>query len=302
MALYKSRRIRSRRKRKNQFIILTFIALLILFSGLFFLFKFTLRKINDHLNRKAIQKTASVKRRAVYKKLEKTIYIPILMYHYVEYVKDTKDTIRQSLNINPYLFEEQIKTLSEAKYTFLTARDLGRVLDGKRPLPPKPILITIDDGHWDLDTDILPILQKYNAHATAYIISGFLNTSDFLSTKQLQHVIDSGLVEIGAHTVHHAFVKNASLKTIVYEIEESKKMLEETFGIEVTSFAYPSGYYDLQSVQVVENAGFVTAMSTNHGTEVNQENRYYLNRLRPGGRVGEGLLMWLAEITLPKNK
>ena len=223
------------------------------------------------------------------------------MYHYVEYVKDTKDTIRQSLNINPYVFEEQIKTLKEAKYTFLTARDLGRILDGKRTLPPKPILITIDDGHWDLDTDILPILQKYNAHATAYIISGFLDNSDFLSTKQLQHVIDSGLVEIGAHTVHHAFVKNTPLKAVVYEIEESKKTLEEIFKIEVTSFAYPSGYYDLQSVQVVENTGFVTAMSTNHGTEVNQENRYYLNRLRPGGRTGEGLLTWLVEVTQPKK-
>jgi hypothetical protein len=45
-----------------------------------------------------------------------TFRVPVLMYHYVEYVKDPKDTIRKSLSIDPYTFEQEIKTLKEAKW------------------------------------------------------------------------------------------------------------------------------------------------------------------------------------------
>ena len=50
-----------------------------------------------------------------------SVRVPILMYHYVEYIKDTNDTIRKSLNIIPSIFEEQIKTLKNDGYTFRTA-------------------------------------------------------------------------------------------------------------------------------------------------------------------------------------
>src|SRR5579872_6944586 len=61
--------------------------------------------------------------------------VPVLMYHYVEYVKDKRDTIRQSLDVVPATFDEQLKTLKDAGYTFMTAKDLGEVLDGKKQLP-----------------------------------------------------------------------------------------------------------------------------------------------------------------------
>ncbi len=112
------------------------------------------------------------------------------------------------MNVNPYVFEEQIKTLLAAGYTFVTAKDLGDILDGKMSLPQKPIVLTFDDGHWDLDTSVLPILKKYNIHVTAYIVPGFIGTnSDSLTPTQLQDIIKSGLVDVGAHTVHHAYLK-----------------------------------------------------------------------------------------------
>jgi len=222
-----------------------------------------------------------------------TFRVPILMYHYVEYVQDKRDIIRQSLNINPDVFESQIKTLADAGYTFMTAKELGEVLDGKQELPLKPILITIDDVHWDVDTVILPILKQYHAKATAYVITGFTGGSDFMTEEQIQDVIKSGLIEIGAHTVHHIGLKGILLKTVRYEVEESKKMLENTYHIFVSSFAYPSGYFDLQAIQVVKDAGFSTSVSTIPGVEANQANRFFLYRLRPGRRTGQIFLDWL---------
>ena len=217
--------------------------------------------------------------------------VPILMYHYVEYVEDRSDTTRMSLNINPNIFEAQIKTLHDNNFTFMTASELAEALDGKRELPKKPVLITIDDGHWDVDTIILPILRKYNARATAYIPSGFVdNDSDFLTKKQLKDLVDSGLVEIGAHTVHHISLKGKLSPIVDYEVIQSKKDLEQDYAVRVTSFAYPDGAFDEKAMNAVEKAGFTSAVSTIPGIQQGIQNKYFLFRLRPGYRTGQDLI------------
>lgn len=219
-----------------------------------------------------------------------TLRIPILMYHYVEYVTDKNDTFRESMNIRPNTFDMQMKTLKDAGYTFMWAQELGEVLDHRRNLPKDPILITIDDGHWDVATDILPILEKHNIKATAYVIPGMTGGSDFMTEKQIQELINSGLIEIGSHTVHHIPLQGKLLETATYEIVESRKILQKKYNIPVYSFAYPSGSFDVQATQLAKQAGYTTAMSTINGTEVNEANRYFLYRLRPGYRVGQDLL------------
>lgn len=221
--------------------------------------------------------------------------VPILLYHYVEIVKNKGDTIRQSLTISPPVFEQQIKTLQDGGYTFMTMRDLGEVLDGKKELPLRPVLITVDDGHWDLSTDILPILKKYNIKVTAYIVPGLLGGGDFLTKKQLQSVIDSGLVEIGAHTMHHVSLKGLATGSLLYEVNESKAVLEKDYHLHVVTFAYPNGAFDEKAIEAVKNAGFSTSLTTVPGIMQSKANRYFLYRLRPGVRVGKTLLDWLAQ-------
>src|SRR5260221_1858640 len=75
------------------------------------------------------------------------VNVPILLYHYVEYVKDKRDTIRQSLDIVPKILEEQVQTLLSDSYTPITINDLADYLDGKILLPPKPVILTFDDGY-----------------------------------------------------------------------------------------------------------------------------------------------------------
>lgn len=226
---------------------------------------------------------------------EATFRVPILMYHYVEYVQDKKDTIRQSLDIIPAVFTSQIQTLQQAGYTFMTASELGEVIDGKRQLPAKPILITFDDGHKDFYTDVLPILEKYHVKATSYVISGFLGGSDFMTAQQVQDVAKSGLVDVGAHTVHHLALAKRPLAQVQYELTTSKKAIEDLIHKPVVSFAYPYGSFDAQAIKAVQAAGFTTGVSTVPGIDVNPQNRFFLYRLRPGNRTGQVLLDWLSQ-------
>lgn len=222
-----------------------------------------------------------------------TFRVSILLYHYVENVKNKKDKLRNELNIPPSIFEEQVKTLANAGYTFMTAAELGQVMNGEMQMPAKPILLTFDDGHWDVATDILPILQRYNAKATAYIIPGFTGGSDFMSQAQVQKVVKSGLIEIGAHTVHHLSLKNKPYEIVKKEVDDSKTMIENTYHVKVVSFAYPNGAFDEQAVDIVKSDGYTTAVSTVPGIQQNQVNRYFLYRIRPGERTGPNLLKFL---------
>lgn len=285
------------------------VALVLFFTNGAFIFQ---NKTNSHLetslkNEEAIEANQNKIPHEVLRKAKEeksvlganVLHIPILMYHYVEYVQDSGDTKRMSLDTTPYTLEQEIKTLKDAGYNFITNQDLANALNGKSQLPSKPIVLTFDDSYRDFYTDAYPILKKYNAKATQYVISGFLNRNNHLLTSQLQEIAKDGLVEIGAHTVNHVWLKGQSLKTDDYEIATSKKDIEDLIHKPVVSFAYPFGAFDLRAIDEVKKAGFTSAVSTVPGIDQQTTNVYFLYRLRPGGRTGKDLLAWLDSV---KNK
>ncbi len=279
------------------------LLLLFLFAGLLvFAYKYSLNKRYEPvLEKKLDMKTIPLDVKSELKKTpySATIRIPVFMYHYVEYVKDQRDTIRKSLNITPATLENQIQTLKDAGFTFITVADLGSILDGGGDLPPNPVILTFDDGHRDFYTDVFPLLKKYNVKATAYIVPGFLGGSDFMEPDQVAEIADSGLVEIAAHTINHAYLKGKDLKTVEKEVSVSKIMLQDEFHVPVVSFAYPYGAFDQQAINAVKAAGYKTAVSTIFGIEVNQGNRFFIERIRPGGRVGAELINFIKTFKEP---
>lgn len=218
--------------------------------------------------------------------------IPILMYHYVEYVKDKGDTIRQSLDTTPYTFEQQLATLKDNGYTFLTAKEFGEIIDGKRILPKRPVLLTFDDGYRDFYTDVFPLLQKYQVKVTVYMIAGFVGYKNNMTEEQLKEVAQSGLVDVGAHTVHHVELTSVDRKTAEKELRDGKAILESLLGMPVVSFAYPDGKYNEAVTELLMLAGYTTAVTTTPGIINGETNRFALLRLRPGGRTGEVLLQY----------
>lgn len=235
-------------------------------------------------------------------KPQKTLRIPILMYHYVEYVKDPGDTIRKSLNIVPFVFDEQIKTLKEAGFDFVTIKDLADDLDDKNTLPEKSVILTFDDGYRDFYTDVFPILKKYQVKATIFVVPNFLDKPNNLDTWMLKEIVKSGLVEVGAHTMNHAYLSGLPLNRVEYEVKESKKALEKILGIQIVSFAYPYGAFDNAAIDVVKKAGFESAVTTIPGIFSMDVNRFFLYRIRPGGKIGVDLLRLLEQTNLAKKQ
>lgn len=222
--------------------------------------------------------------------LEARIKLPIIMYHYVEYVQDVNDLIRKKLDTNPYLFEMQLKTLKENNYELYFVRDIPDILDGKIKISTRSAVLTFDDGYQDFYSVAFPLLKKYHAKATIYVVYNFIGRRGFLTANNIKEILASGLVELGSHTLDHMYLKKINPQVAKKQIEENKIKLEQDFGVEVKTFAFPYGAFDNQALDFVKQASYSAAVSVIPGIYQSKENLFFLYRLR-SGVLGTGKYM-----------
>jgi peptidoglycan/xylan/chitin deacetylase (PgdA/CDA1 family) len=222
-----------------------------------------------------------------------SLRVPTLIYHYVRDVVHSRDIQRYQMNVPPAIFEAQLQTLIDDGDHFVTLSQLADALDGKISLPVKPVAITFDDGLEDVYSAVFPILQKTQARITAFLITRYLDHKNYLKSSEIREMAQSGLVEIGSHTVTHPRLDLLTDEQAKAQIVDSKTILEKDYGSPVPSFAYPHGLFNKQTPKLVEDAGYRIAVSTIYGAEANQKNRYFLPRINVGQRTGKKLLDFL---------
>lgn len=214
-------------------------------------------------------------------KVQENARIPILLYHYVEFVKDKKDKTRILMSIHPDYFEEQLKTLLLTNYTTVFVKEIPNILNGA-PFGCMPaVALSFDDGYVDFYTNVFPILKKYQAKATIYIITNKIGKKDYLNEKQIRELIASGLVEIGSHTKDHVDLNETSVEQSRQQIKESKKILEDEFGIPIQTFSYPYGHYKQRDIDLVKEASYSAAVTVSEGLIHSKGDIYTLKRVRP---------------------
>ncbi len=161
--------------------------------------------------------------------------VPVLMYHKIGPVENENSPYAY-LSVKTEQFEAQIKHLSEQGYTFLFP-DERHYADQCA----KPVIITIDDGYMDNYTNAYPILKKYNAKATIYMIGSYVYKESYLTKNQLKEMAASGLVNIGSHTMSHGDLSQMNEEQLTYELRDSQTCLEDIVNQPVTDLSYPYG-------------------------------------------------------------
>jgi len=164
----------------------------------------------------------------------------------------------------------------------------------------KIVAITFDDGYLDNHTKALPLLKKYNACATLYLVidrhnndwsvkknpkhdSGVLASEEKLSDQQIQEMLDSGVFELGGHTISHPYLPNITIDVKKHEILECKNILENAFNTSVTSFAYPFGVYSDEDINIIEESSYRSAVITDEGV-ADTNSIYELKRIKASGK------------------
>jgi peptidoglycan/xylan/chitin deacetylase (PgdA/CDA1 family) len=109
----------------------------------------------------------------------------------------------------------QFDWLQENGYRVVSLDDVLAAQRGERPLPPRPVVITFDDGYRSFYTHAYPLLTAFKYPAVLSVVGSFLNVpprgqvrygstlvarENFVTWAQLREMQRSGLVEIGSHT------------------------------------------------------------------------------------------------------
>lgn len=217
----------------------------------------------------------------------RTLQVPILMYHYISAPPEGADDVRRDLSLPPERFEEHLRYLVEQGYQSITLADLVMALQTGRALPPKPIIITLDDGYRDAYTSAYPLLVKYHMKATVFIITGLIddNNPDYLTWTQVAEM-SSHDIDIESHTVNHTDLRNRDAAYVQHELSASKQAIEARTGRTVRFFCYPSGEYDANVINLLPGEGYWAAVTTVQGIEQKSSNLYELVRLRVHGYFG----------------
>jgi peptidoglycan/xylan/chitin deacetylase (PgdA/CDA1 family) len=217
----------------------------------------------------------------------RNITLPILMYHYVRTPPSmVSDWLGYKLSVSPADFTTQMDWLSQHGYHPIDFNDVRAYFAGRQPLPANPVVITFDDGYADLYTTAYPILAAHGFKAVAYIVSGFVGRTPYVSAPQVVQMDNNG-IEIASHTVNHADLGRSSNASVMRELVDSKRWLEHLLGHPVVDFAYPSGMFNGQVVADVMKAGYDTAVTTMTSVDHSVADRYVWARVRVGG--GESL-------------
>ena len=198
--------------------------------------------------------------------------------------------------------------------TYLTA-----CKGGEGQLPPKPLIITFDDGH-RRNYELLPLFQQYNWTPTIFLCSGIINTNRHywftftapgitktslkkLSNKERLQVLEKAgflvdkefnrpqaldkkqiekmrdQIDFQAHTIMHPCLPTCTSEEARQEIEGCKQMLEQDYDFSIKAFAYPNGDYTEREVQFLRKAGYSCGLTVDYGFNSINSDLYRLKRL-----------------------
>jgi peptidoglycan/xylan/chitin deacetylase (PgdA/CDA1 family) len=182
-------------------------------------------------------------------------------------------------DVLPAAFEADLDWLKANGYTTILPRDLAAYWDHGTPLPPRPVMITIDDGHPSWNATILPMLEERGMVAEFYLTLDAIRTQS-ITWRQVKALADAGM-GIGAHDVHHVVLAGPGARPFTsqqmyVEVRAARVIIREHIGVEPDSMAYVGGGFNKTLIAVVKKAGYTTARSIIRGIEQSEENRFQL--------------------------
>ncbi|MBD3225142.1 MAG: polysaccharide deacetylase family protein [Caldithrix sp.] len=184
--------------------------------------------------------------------------VPILNYHKIDSRHDIGITTR-----HPSQFKSDMQQLRDNGYTPVTFKNLAHDED----IPPKPIVITFDDGYQSVYENALPILDAFGFKAVIFVPTFFIGRSNdwdvqFRNTKfehlnavQLRYMSHNGF-EIGSHAHTHRSLTYLPYIELSIELTRSKQDIEDITGEKVTVICYPFGRFNRTVIQNAQEAGY----------------------------------------------
>ncbi|MCU0448354.1 MAG: polysaccharide deacetylase family protein [Bernardetiaceae bacterium] len=171
--------------------------------------------------------------------------LPILMYHQVH------PSRADLLTVTVAQLEQHFAYMQQQGYQPIFFRELLAHWDGQGPgLPPRPVLLTFDDGYQNNADYLFPLLEKYQFKATIFLPTHYLGGrndwdggSEALMNVATLRAAPPAHVEFGWHSHQHQNYRHLPLAQALADLQQCQTTLTETGLPTVPVLAYPYGGY-----------------------------------------------------------
>jgi peptidoglycan/xylan/chitin deacetylase (PgdA/CDA1 family) len=153
-------------------------------------------------------------------------------------------------------------------------------------------VVSFDDGYRNVWQNGLEILARHQVRAIQFLVAGRMGQRNewdvaggdveepLMDEPQVRDWLSAGH-EIGSHGLTHRVLKKLGRRELQEEIQDSKKKLEDTFGVPVRHFSYPSGKYNPMILELVREGGYQTGSTVQFGVNSPGQSPFEVRRIAP---------------------
>lgn len=204
--------------------------------------------------------------------------IPVLMYHHFGHLDATASQSALDWTVSPEALTEQLAYLQSHAWHTITPTQLADYLAEGKPLPVKPLMITIDDGYREV-RDVAHLFVESGLMPVLFVVTDYTEYSAYLSWPDLAELVAQGFA-IGSHSMDHSSLREISDAARERQIVGSKALLEERLGVPVDAFCYPSGSFNQHTKELLAQNGYRIAFSLNETIYQQPDDPFFIGRMR----------------------
>jgi peptidoglycan/xylan/chitin deacetylase (PgdA/CDA1 family) len=219
--------------------------------------------------------------------------VPVLMYHVIG--TPPASAPYPELFVSRQLFAAQVAALARAGYHAVTLERMWRAWHGRATLPPRPVVLSFDDGYRGDFGAAMPILRRHGWAGVLNLLVANLHRHDWgLKAWMVRRMIANGW-EVDSHTLTHPDLVTVSRARLWREVHGSRVVLHRLFHVPARFFCYPSGAFDAAVIAAVRRAGYLGATTEIAGL-AERSQPYTLRRVRvDAGEAPAALLQLVKE-------
>lgn len=209
--------------------------------------------------------------------------LPVITYHKLG--PRPRGVRLKGLYVSEALFRRQLDEWTTAGFGAGSVGEAG-LKDGN---PAKQVVLTFDDGFENVVRCGLEPMRSHGFTAIQFLVADLVGKTNeweqregevaerLMDVEQVREWLAAGH-EIGAHTCTHPHLTQVPLAKAREEIFASRQKLEDLFGVPVRHFCYPYGDYNPAVRDLVAEAGYETAVTTESGVNLVGVDRFTLRR------------------------
>jgi peptidoglycan/xylan/chitin deacetylase (PgdA/CDA1 family) len=177
---------------------------------------------------------------------------------------------------------ELCSLLKQRGYQTISFQDLFASVNGGKALPPKPVILTSDDGYQSVYQYAFPIVQSYGYKMTLFLSTDYIGSSDgdrrtnlfdagsypvraMLIWPEVTAMVSAGF-EVQSHGTDHGYLGNMSYGQVLAELQNSKAIIQSSSGGLCNVEAWPFNSFSAASVSALSAAEYGAGVAYGGGS------------------------------------